>query len=101
MAIEQARKYQPRHRDAGVVRPAETPPDLVTRLLLRRVIRRGPADRVQPDREITLRDLGEHRMETRIIHGNTAHVGAELNAGRAECLGPRDLGYSSVDVMQR
>ena len=93
-----ASEEHPGHREDT---PAEGPPDLVARLRLGRIIRRRPADRMQPDDETAPRDLGKHRLKTRIVERGAAHMGAELKADRSHCVSSADLGKRRVDVVQR
>jgi hypothetical protein len=83
--IQQARKHQPLHGDARLVRPPERPPDLVLRLLLARVIgERGASRRVQQDRALEPICRSEQREEALIVQWNAVDVREHLDAQRAE-----------------
>ena len=101
MTVEQPGKHQPRHRNRAVIGPAETPPDLVARLFLGRIIRRRAAHRMQPDRQPAPGDLVEHRRESRMIERDPAHVRADLETNRAHRVGPLDFGQRRIDIVQR
>ena len=101
--IEIAGKDQPRHRDARFVRPAERPPQLELRLLLCRVIGKGPASRgVQPDGAADLRHALEDRQEVRLVQRTAVHVRKHLDSRRAEVAdGAVDLPNRRVRVVHR
>ena len=103
MAVEHAGKHQPRHRDAGLVRPAEAPPHLEARFLLRRIVRhRGGARRMQPDRQVVRGHRGKHRLEALLVERMARDVGEDLDAARAE-LSDRALGFlqRAIHIVER
>ncbi len=80
-AVEQAREHQARHRSAGLVGPAEGPPDLVLGLFLGQVVREADAARrVQQDRHAERRGRLEHRQEFRRVERLAVDVAADLHA---------------------
>ena len=103
MAVEQAGEHEAAHRHRRLIGPAEAPPHLVARFLLRRVVGHvGGARRVQPDRQVVLGHRGEERAKLRQVERLAGDVGEDLHAARAEvadgALGFRD---GRVDVGQR
>ncbi len=101
--VEDAREHDARHERRGLVRPAERPPDLVPRAVLRLVVgERAVAARMDADRAVQLCGLREDRLELRLVPGTAADVGVDLDADRAE-LADRalQLGDARVDVVQR
>src|SRR6266436_6254335 len=95
--VEHAREHEPRHEGAGLVRPAEQPPDLVPGLRLGRVIGelRG-ARRMHPDRQaVPVRHALEDREELRLVERPAVDVGEDLDALRAE------LADGAVHLLER
>ena len=97
MAVEQAGEHQTRHRDAGVIGPAEAPPDLVARLLLGRIIRlSGRATGCSQIGKAAPGNLGKHRTETRMIQRAAAHMACRAGSRRALASGAADFGHRAA-----
>src|SRR5882762_6892325 len=95
--VEHAGEHEPRHEGAGLVGPAEQPPDLVLGLRLGRVIGelRG-ARRMHPYRQAVLvRHALENREELRLVERPAVDVGEDLDALRAE------LADGAVHLLER
>jgi hypothetical protein len=96
IAVEQAAEDDARHRDRRLVRPAETPPHLVTRFRFAGVIAHvGRARRMHPDRQIMARHGGEDRLKLGQIKRLASDVGENLDAARAK------LRHRAVDFDKR
>ena len=103
VAVEQPREHQPRHRDRGLVGPAEAPPHLEARALLGLVVRhvRG-ARRVHPDRQIVFRHRVEQGLELGLVERPSADIGEDLDAACAEVADrPVQLVHRPVHVVHR
>src|SRR3989441_7337809 len=95
--VEHAGEHEPRHEGAGLVGPAEQPPDLVLGLRLGRVVGelRG-ARRMPPDRQAVLvRHALEDREELRLVERPAVDVGEDLDALGAE------LADGAVHLLER
>src|SRR5437879_576380 len=95
--VEHAGEHEPRHEGAGLVGPAEQPPDLVLGLRLGRVVGelRG-ARRMHPDRQAVLvRHALEDREELRLVERPAVDVGEDLDALGAE------LADGAVHLLER
>src|SRR5690606_985335 len=88
----------PRHGHAGLVGPAEGPPDLVERLLLVHVVgMAGAALGVDPDRLADLVHGGEETLELGPVEGLAADIGVDLHAHGAQvAYGPLHLANAGV-----
>jgi hypothetical protein len=83
--LEEAGEDEPGHGDAGLVRPAQRPPDLVLRGVLGGVVGEArAAGGVHPDGQVPPGHLVEHRAERRVVQRPPADVGEHLHAAGAE-----------------
>src|SRR5262245_54132799 len=83
--IEIPSKHQPRHCDAGFVRPAKGPPDFILRSSFRHVIGEiGAASGMQPDRNISASGFLEYRKKFWSIERFASSIRIDLNAERAK-----------------
>ncbi len=94
-------KDQPGHGGAGLVGPAEGPPDLVVGLVFGEVVRVvGAAGRVQPDGQVRLGHQVVQGQDIRVVNGTAVDVGEDLHPPGAKLLdGPVGLGQGGVHVV--
>ena len=100
--VHDARIDQPHHRRAGLVGPAERPPDFVFRFRLGQIIggiRR--ARRMQPDRLVELVHGGEERLEGRVVERLAGDVGVDLHAKRAVLDGTLAFAHAGIGGADR
>ncbi len=102
--VQHPRQHDPRHRRAGLVRPAEGPPNLVAGFVFGRVVGHLLAARgVQEDRPVEALGGLEDRLELRVVQRRAVDVGVELHAdgaavGREQ---PLELGHGGVGRVHR
>jgi hypothetical protein len=103
MAVEQTAERHAHHRDRCVVRPAEAPPQLVTRLRLGGIIGEVCTARgMQPDRQIEPGHRGEHRLEDGIVERTPGVRGVDPDAAGAQVVhSPARLRDRAFHVLQR
>src|SRR5690349_12977444 len=88
MPVEETRERKPRHRDGGIVGPAEAPPHLEARARLGGIVGGLGAPRwMEPDWHVLRRDRGEERPIDRIVERPALDVGKDLHAARAKMAG--------------
>ena len=103
MLVEQPRKHQVRHGGAGLVGPAERPPDLVLAFGLALVIGevRAPGG-MHPDRPVQLGHQVEQRHGLGSGQRPAEHVGENLHAHRPQLVdGPLGLQQEPLRVVHR
>ncbi len=103
MPVEAARVHQPRHRDRGLVWPAQRPPDAVLGHWLGRIVRpHRAAGGVHPERAALLGDDVEDDLEPWLVQRRASDVGVHLRADRTE-LGhrPVQFGRSGLRIAHR
>ena len=102
MIFHELGKHQPRHRRAGLVGPAEGPPDFVFRFCFRCVVCNGGiARRVQPDRLVELFHRREERLERRVVERLAGDVGINLHAERAILDRAGSLRHADIGCAER
>ena len=101
--LQRTAEGEPRHRQRGLVRPAEVRVDQVLRRLLALIVgRRVGAPRVEQDRQVVGRHLLVQRKDLRRVDRPAVVVGEDLDAAEAQLL-DRAVGLHQrrVDVVHR